>query len=150
MASRPREPKLIFVSSPYRGAVPHNLAVARAAARQVFDAGGVPVVPHLYIPLVLDDDLPEERDQGIAGALRLLSVCDELWAFGEPSEGMAMEIAEAERLEIPVVRKERPDPARPCWRCGGRGVIRASAELYGYIVCPECSRPAVARRTDEA
>ena len=31
-------------------------------------------------------------------------LCDELWAFGEPTEGMRMEIAQAECLGIPVCR----------------------------------------------
>jgi hypothetical protein len=104
------EPRLIFVSSPYRGAVDHNVAVARAAAKMVFDAGAVPIVPHLYIPLVLDDDIPEERDQGIAAALRLLATCDEMWVFGEPTAGMAMEITEAQRLAVPILVKAPPSP----------------------------------------
>lgn len=105
------KPRLIFVSSPYRGAVAHNLTVARAAAKMVFDAGAIPVVPHLYIPLVLDDDIPRERDQGIAAALRLLATCDEMWVFGEPTAGMAMEIVEAQRLGLPIHVKASPSPA---------------------------------------
>lgn len=34
----------------------------------------------------------------------MLGLCDELWAFGEPSEGMRMEIEQAGRLGIPVRR----------------------------------------------
>ena len=36
--------------------------------------------------------------------MEMLRLCDELWAFGEPTEGMRMEIAQAERLGIPVCR----------------------------------------------
>jgi len=144
--SATRKPRLIFVSSPYRGDVSRNLAVARAAAKQVFDAGHVPVVPHLYIPLVLDDDIPEERDQGIAAALKLLSACDEMWLFGEPTQGMAMELEEARRLDLPVHEKAPPTGSGPCWRCGGGGVVRVEGDLASYVVCPECSRPAAAGR----
>ena len=33
----------------------------------------------------------------------LLTICDELWAFGTPSEGMAKEIETAKQLNIPVI-----------------------------------------------
>ena len=36
--------------------------------------------------------------------MEMLKLCDELWAFGEPTEGMEMEIAQAERLGVPVCR----------------------------------------------
>ena len=36
--------------------------------------------------------------------MEMLKLCDELWAFGEPTEGMRMEVAQAERLGIPVCR----------------------------------------------
>ncbi len=104
-------PRVVFVSSPYRGDVPRNLAIARAAAHQVFQAGHVPVVAHMYIPQVLDDDDPVERALGIDAALVLLARSDEVWVFGEPSEGMRMEIDEAHRLGLPVSHRPLPTPA---------------------------------------
>jgi hypothetical protein len=38
----------------------------------------------------------------------MVALSDEVRVYGEPSEGMRLEIAEAERLGIPVVRLERP------------------------------------------
>ncbi len=62
--------------------------------------------PHLLYPAVLDDAIPEERQAGIEMGLTLLYRCDEL-AFGpHVSSGMQAEIAEAERLRIPVRRME--------------------------------------------
>ncbi len=133
--------KLVFVSSPYRGNVARNVAVARAASRLVFEAGHVPVVPHLYITQILDDDIPEDREMGIAAALELLAHCDEMWAFGEPSEGMQMELDEAARLEISVLTFDPPMPADPCWRCEGKRVVSTGGELPSYVACPECARP---------
>lgn len=131
--------KVVFVSSPYAGNVVYNVAVARAAARIVIDAGGVPVVPHLYIPLVLDDDVPAERDLGLSLALGLLARCDEMWVFGEPSAGMRMELDEAERLGLPVRRHIAPPPAQPCWKCEGTRVLEVSGDLPSFVPCPECT-----------
>jgi hypothetical protein len=102
--------RVVFVSSPYRGDVASNLALARAAAHEVFEAGHVPIVAHMYIPQVLDDDDPVERALGIGAALVLLARCDEIWVFGEPSEGMRMEIDEARRLGVPVDHRPLPIP----------------------------------------
>ncbi len=133
-------PRVVFVCSPYRGNVKFNVAVARSAAKTVFDAGCVPIVPHLYITRVLDDDVPTERQQGLDAGLVLLQRCDELWAFGEPSEGMRMEIAAAEGQGIPVVHHPLPRPAEPCWRCGGERVVKvAGVELPAYTPCPVCT-----------
>ncbi|MDP7114414.1 MAG: DUF4406 domain-containing protein [Myxococcota bacterium] len=133
--------KLVFVSSPYRGNVARNVAVARAAARLAFEAGHVPVVPHLYVTQVLDDEVPEDRKAGIAAALELLARCDEVWAFGEPSEGMRQELDEATRLQIPIMNFTPPPPADPCWRCEGTRVVSTGGELPSFVPCPECARP---------
>ena len=133
--------KLVFVSSPYRGNVVRNVGVARAAARLVFDAGHVPVVPHLYITQVLDDDVEEDRKLGIHAALQLLARCDEVWVFGEPSEGMRLEIGEAHRLDIPLLELQPPPPDGACWLCGGARAISTGGELPSFVPCPECARP---------
>ena len=41
---------------------------------------------------------------GLSIGRELVLMCDELWAFGEPTEGMRMEIEQAKRLGIPVCR----------------------------------------------
>ena len=40
--------------------------------------------------------------------LSLVALADEVRVYGEPSKGMRLEIAEAERLGIPVMREEVP------------------------------------------
>jgi hypothetical protein len=132
--------KVVFVSSPFAGNVQYNVSVARAAARIVIDAGYVPIVPHLYIPQILDDDVPAERDLGLSLALSLLSRCDEMWCFGEPSAGMRMEIEEAERLDLPIRRQIAPAPAQPCWRCEGQRVVKVESDLPSFVPCPECTQ----------
>ena len=99
--------KLIYVASPYAGDVEKNVEYAKQACRTVMESGHAFFAPHLLYPSVLDDLVPEERQAGIEMGLTLLYRCDELWAFGPTvSSGMQAEIAEAERLRIPVWRMD--------------------------------------------
>ena len=85
---------LIFVCSPYRGDVETNVRQAERYCRFIFEQQAVPIAPHLLFPPVfLNDDDPGERRAGLFMGIEVLNGCDELWAFGEPTEGMALEIA---------------------------------------------------------
>ena len=94
----------VFICSPYRGDVETNTLNARKHCRFAFEQGGIPFAPHLLFTQFLNDDVPAERDAGLCLGLELLARCDALWAFGNPTMGMALEIQEAKRLEIPVRR----------------------------------------------
>ena len=99
--------KLIYVASPYAGDVEKNVEYAKRVCREIMEHGYAFVAPHLMYPAILDDDVPKERQTGIEMGLALLSRCDELWAFGPVvSSGMQREIAEAERLRIPIRRMD--------------------------------------------
>ncbi len=99
--------KLIYIASPYAGDVERNVEYAKQACRTVMESGHAFFAPHLLYPAILDDSVPEERQAGIEMGLTLLHRCDELWAFGPVvSSGMQAEIAEAERLRIPVHRMD--------------------------------------------
>jgi hypothetical protein len=50
----------------------------------------------------MDDGDRGQRELGLRFALILLCKCDELWAFGAPSEGMGREIAKAKRRGLPI------------------------------------------------
>ena len=97
--------KLIYVASPYAGDIEKNVRFAKEASRFVMSSGHAFFAPHLLYPAILDDGVPEERALGMEMGTTVLSKCDELWAFGERvSPGMQSEIAEAQRLGIPVRR----------------------------------------------
>ena len=96
--------KLIYVCSPYRGNTETNTQNARRYCRLVMEQGGIPFAPHLLFTQFLDDAIPKERECGLRMGTQMLGLCDELWAFGEPSEGMRMEIEQAGRLGITVRR----------------------------------------------
>lgn len=102
-SKRPDRP-LIFVCSPYRGDTETNTQNARRYCRLVMEQGGIPFAPHLLFTQFLDEENATERKQGLRMGMEMLKLCDELWAFGEPTEGMRMEIAQAECLGISACR----------------------------------------------
>ena len=102
-SKRPDRP-LIFVCSPYRGDMETNTQNARRYCSLVMEQGGIPFAPHLLFTQFLDDAIPKEREHGLRMGTQMLRLCDELWVFGEPSEGMRIEIEFAGQLGIPVRR----------------------------------------------
>ena len=85
--------KKIFICSPYRGRVEENKKNAVSYARITAMSGDVPIVPHLYFPSFLDDNIPNERMTGIAMGLELMDMCDEVYVFGfDITEGMKFEL----------------------------------------------------------
>lgn len=80
-----------------------NLDRAKMACKLVMNLGAVPICSHLFCTAFLDDDIPSERKQGMELGLEMLKDADEMWCFSERiSEGMAAEISEASKLDIPV------------------------------------------------
>ena len=72
----------VFICSPYRGDIEHNVKVARDAGRIAAKTGYVPVIPHLVYPQFLNDDLPDERILGIKLGAELLKSSDMMWLIG--------------------------------------------------------------------
>ena len=93
---------LIYIASPFAGAMERNTEKARGYCRFAVSKGCIPLAPHLHYPQFMDDDDPKQRELGLRFALILLGKCDELWAFGSPSEGMSREIAKARKRNIPI------------------------------------------------
>lgn len=99
---------LYYICSPYRAAtkeeVEKHIEYAKELTSTVLLHGQSAVTPHLYITNCLDDSDPEERKLGLEASLEILKKCDVVFVgqkFGI-SEGMAVEIKEAEKLGIPV------------------------------------------------
>ena len=94
--------KKVYICAPLAGDVAGNLEKAKRYSEYALRCGAAPVTPHFYA-LCLDDNIPEEREMGMAAGLSLLWFCDEVWVFGnETSEGMAQEIKLAHNLNIKV------------------------------------------------
>jgi hypothetical protein len=96
--------KIVYVCSPLRGNIEANIEKAKKYCRFVQKAGHIPIAPHLYFTTFMDDNIPEDRKDGMEMGMRLLeTVCHELWVFGDTiSEGMKDEIKRATEIGIKV------------------------------------------------
>lgn len=103
----------VYICSPLRGITPEetyqNMLAARRYMLSAYRLTGDPAVaPHAYLPVVMDDSIPEEREYALKAGKKLLSRCKYLFACGESiSEGMKGEIEEAALLGIPIVTFSR-------------------------------------------
>ena len=103
-----------YICSPYRGDVERNVAYAKALAARAIKLGYAPIVPHLYIPQILDENSEADRALGLALALALLRKSD-LVIVGTLygiSPGMDGELREACRLCIPTTYYKDLDELR--------------------------------------
>lgn len=92
--------KRVYVASRYAGNVEVNTAATLNYCRYVIKENCIPVASHILYAAsgMLNDDSEEERELGLMFGLSLLAVCDEVWVFGEASDGMQLEITEAKKL----------------------------------------------------
>ena len=101
-AFRKKYMPLVYIASPFSGDVETNVVRAKRYCKFAISKGYIPLAPHLHYPQFLDDRDMEERELGLHFALILLGKCEELWVFGEVSQGMADEIGKAERRKMPI------------------------------------------------
>ena len=87
---------IVYICSPFSGAVDENVAAAQRYSRFAVDKGYIPVAPHLLFPQFLNDNDPKERQLGMSFGNALMSKCSEVWVFGSTiSAGMEAEIKRA-------------------------------------------------------
>lgn len=94
--------KTIYIATPYRAETKEQfdkqLEYTKMIARDEVLKGNDVIVPHLYYPQFLDDNVDEERTLGMLSAKNLILVCDEVVVgigFGI-SVGVQAEIAFAQ------------------------------------------------------
>ncbi len=97
--------KTVYICSPLRDNIERNIKAAKQYCREVVMERVIPIAPHVYFTQFLDDTATKERTAGMAMGMEMLRHCDEMWVYGEPTEGMQAEIAEAERLGVPITRR---------------------------------------------
>lgn len=95
--------KKVFICSPYRGDIAGNSRKAASYCRMACEKGCMPIAPHLLFPQFLDENIESERTLGISMGMDLILLCEEMWVFGNPTEGMAMEISFANEHGIKIV-----------------------------------------------
>ena len=95
--------KKIFICSPFRGDIEGNTKRASCYAQTTIKADEIPIVPHLYFPIFLDDNDPDQRMKGIKMGLELMDMCDEVRVFGfKITEGMKFELEYARKKGKPI------------------------------------------------
>ena len=94
METKDKDSPIVYICSPYSGAVTHNIEMACRYSRFAVDEGCVPITPHLYLPLFISEET--ERELGMSAGLRLMDACSQLWVCGDRiSDGMRREMAYA-------------------------------------------------------
>lgn len=92
--------KKVYICAPLGGNIKENLEQVKRYTKYALICGTAPVVPHFYA-LCLNDDIPKEREIGLAAGLSLLWFCDEMWIFGDTlTEGMRGKIRFCQNLNI--------------------------------------------------
>ena len=96
--------KKVYICSALRGDMENNIRLAKCYCEYaVREHGVLPIAPHIYFTQFLDDGRKEEREFGLRAGLLLLSLCAELWYFGDAvTAGMAEELRRAAALGIRV------------------------------------------------
>ena len=118
-------PKLVYICAPLRGDVEKNIEFARQKAQEVFQAGDIPVCPHLMFPPIADPENPVQDQTARDMGLRLVESCQEVRVCSSTvTEGMWAEINHAVQLGIPVISEQktktigRSSPRRQATRKG--------------------------------
>ena len=103
MQTRPHL-RVVFISHLFSDDPEKNGQRVVGIVRQLTEEGHLALAPQIYLPQFIDEKT--ERPLALRICLELVGLADEVRVYGELSEGMRLEIAEAERLGIPVVYED--------------------------------------------
>lgn len=106
-------PRLVVIESPFAGGIATNVRYARAAMRDSLARGEAPYASHLLYTQegVLDDDVPEEREQGIQAGFAWRHVAELTVVYQDLgiSKGMQYGIDDAIKRGCPIEYRNLPD-----------------------------------------
>ena len=98
---------LASITAAWSGDDCENAELAAKYCRTVYKAGFSPICPTLYLPLILNDAIPEEHKDGIDMSRNLLRRSHVLVVCGHTvTEAMKNDIAVAQRLGITATTLE--------------------------------------------
>ena len=90
-----------YITAAWCGSDHENQKLAAQCCRTAYEAGFSPICPTLYLPLFLNDAVPEEHKSGIDMSRDLLRRSHVLMVCGHTvTEAMKNDIAVAQRLGI--------------------------------------------------
>ena len=96
---------LAYITAAWYGGDSENAERAAQYCRAVYEAGFSPICPTLYLPLFLNDAVPEEHKSGIDMSRDLLRRSHVLVVCGSIStESMKNDVAVAQRLGITATK----------------------------------------------
>lgn len=96
--------KVVYICHPFKDNMEENREKVRGICEAV-KHDVVPLAPHLLLPHYMEE--ATERVLALEHGLKLVSKSDELWVMTKRiTEGMKLEIEEAEGLKIPVIYKQ--------------------------------------------
>ena len=109
MIGSEKKQMLIYVCSPLSAST--RAEMLRNAAKAIvymskaeYEFGGRAVAPHAYLPYLLDDTVPEQRELALDFGRKLLAMCSKMVVFGDHiSNGMQGEIDQAIKQRIPIL-----------------------------------------------
>jgi hypothetical protein len=103
----------VIVESPFAGDIARNVRYARACMRDCLMRGEAPFASHLLYTQegVLDDNIQEERDHGIAAGFAWRSTAKKTVVYTDCgiSKGMEYGIAHAKEEGHPIEYRTLPD-----------------------------------------
>lgn len=111
-----KEDDMVYIcsprSAPTEKEIRANMERARSYMKLVSEVFGCrAMAPHAYLPELLDDRVPWERELGMSVGMRILEKCQALIVCTTTiSRGMQMEIEAARRLKMPVYALLRDAP----------------------------------------
>jgi len=98
---------LAYITAAWYGGDRKNAEQAARYCRAVYEAGFSPICPPLYLPLILNDAVPQEHKDGLDMARDLLRRAHVLVVCGNSvTEAMKNDIAVAQRLGITATTLE--------------------------------------------
>jgi len=92
--------KTVFICHAYASDPEGNAERVAQIAREIALEGCLPLAPQLMFPHFLRE--PEDRDLALEMCLALLALASEVRMYGEPTQGMRLEITEARSMGIPI------------------------------------------------
>ena len=98
---------LAYITAAWSGDDCENAELAAKYCRTVYKAGFSPICPTLYLPLILNDAIPEEHKDGLDMSRNLLRRSQVLVVCGHTvTQAMKNDIAVAQRLGITATTLE--------------------------------------------
>lgn len=97
--------KFVYICSPFKGkdnyfSKEKNIKDAKEFSQWTYSKGKLPLCVHIYLEEATGlDEKKQDRKELLKMGKEFIRICDEVWVFGEVSEGMEGEIEYAKRLK---------------------------------------------------